>query len=428
MILAILVLASFVFTSFGMPVAHGIGFASLLVLLIDGTVPLVVFPQRMFVGVNSFELMAIPFFMLAGEFMNSGGITRRLVNFSDTLVGHIRGGLAHVVVVAEMILSGISGSGAADASAVGGMLIPAMVRKGYDKNFSVAINCCAAMLGPIIPPSIVMIIYGAVTGISIGALFLGGVVPGILIGGGFMLTCYLLSRNGKYVAAPRPPASWAEVGSAFREASLALLLPVLILGAIITGVCTATEAGAVAAVASFILGVFVYKEIQPSQILQVVLRSMSSTAVVMLMCATSTILGWLMAKERFGDLTLTLMRSVTTNPLGMLAVTGVVLLLVGTFLDVIPMTIILMPILHPLLLAYGFDPIHFGVIAVILITMGSVTPPVAPVLYIASTIAKSDAVAAMPLVCVFILITLVITAVLAVFPPLVTFLPNLVFK
>jgi C4-dicarboxylate transporter DctM subunit len=428
MILAILVLASFVFTSFGMPVAHGIGLASLLVLLIDGTVPLVVFPQRMFVGVNSFELMAIPFFMLAGEFMNSGGITRRLVNFSDTLVGHIRGGLAHVVVVAEMILSGISGSGAADASAVGGMLIPAMVRKGYDKNFSVAINCCASMLGPIIPPSIVMIIYGAVTGVSIGALFLGGVVPGILIGGSFMLTCYLLSRKGKYVSAPRPPASWAEVRTAFREASLALLLPVLILGAIITGVCTATEAGAVAAVAGFLLGVFVYKEIPFGQIIPVVLRSMSSTAVVMLMCATSTILGWVMAKERFGDLTLTLMRSITTNPLGMLAVTGVVLILVGTFLDVIPMTIILMPILHPLLLAYGFDPIHFGVVAVILITLGSVTPPVAPVLYIASTIAKSDAVAAMPLVCVFIVITLVVTAMLAVFPPLVTYLPSLVFK
>ena len=426
--LALLVLASFVFTSFGMPVAHGIGFASLLVLLIDGSVPLVVFPQRMFVGVNSFELMAIPFFMLAGEFMNSGGITRRLVNFSDTLVGHIRGGLSHVVVVAEMILSGISGSGAADASAVGGVLIPAMVRKGYDTNFSVAITCCASMLGPIIPPSIVMIIYGAVTGVSIGALFLGGMIPGILIGGGFMLTCYVLSRKGHYVAEPRPPAAWGEVWGAFREASLALMLPVLILGAIITGVCTATEAGAVAAVASFILGVFVYKEIKVSEIMTVVLRAMSSTAVVMLMCATSTILGWLMAKERFGELTLGVMRSITPNPMGMLAVTGVVLLLVGTFLDIIPMTIILMPILHPLLLVYGFDPIHFGVIAVILITVGSVTPPVAPVLYIASAIAKSDAVKAMPLVCVFIGITLVVTTALAVFPPLVTFLPNLFFK
>jgi len=227
---------------------------------------------------------------------------------------------------------------------------------------------------------------------------------------------------------PRSPASWGEVWGAFRDASLALLLPVLVLGAIITGVCTATEAGAVAAVASFILGVFVYKEIRPGEIIPVVIKSVSSTAVVMLMCATSTILGWLMAKERFGDLTLTLMRSITTSPLGMLFLTGIVLLLVGTFLDIIPMTIILMPILHPLLLAYGFDPIHFGVIAVILITVGSVTPPVAPVLYIASTIAGSDAVKAFPLVCLFILITLIVTAVLALFPPLVTYLPSLVFK
>lgn len=428
MTLTALVLGFLFLSSLGMPVAYAIGVTSVFLLLMDGTVPLVVAPQRMFVVVNSFSLMAIPFFMLAGEFMNTGGITRRLVNLSDALVGHIRGGLAHVVVVAEMILSGISGSGAADASAIGGMLIPAMIRKGYDRNFSVAINCSASCLGPIIPPSIIMIIYGSLTGASIGALFLGGVVPGIFIGGGMMLTSYLLCRRGRFVVEPRPAATWVEVWHALNEASLALTLPVIILGGIITGVFTATEAGAVAAVASFVLGVFVYKEIKPGEIIAVVLRSVSATAVVMLLCATAAIFGWILAKERFGDLALNTMRAITPSPTGIMFLILVLLLIVGCFVDTIASTIILIPVLHPMMVSLGFDPIHFGVIATILITVGGLTPPVAPLLYIASTIAKSPALDALPLVLVFMTIILLVTVALIFVPPLVTFLPNLVFK
>jgi C4-dicarboxylate transporter DctM subunit len=428
MTLTLLVLGFLLLSSLGMPVAYAIGVTSIFLLVIDGTVPLVVAPQRMFVVVNSFSLMAIPFFLLAGEFMNTGGITRRLVNLSDVLVGHIRGGLAHVVVVAEMFLSGISGSGAADASAVGGMLIPAMIRKGYDKNFSVAINCSASTLGPIIPPSIIMIIYGSLTGVSIGGLFLGGVIPGILIGGGMMLTSYVLSRKGRYVAEPRPPATWGEVGHALWDASLALLLPLIILGGIISGVFTATEAGAVAAVVSFGLGVFVYQEIRLSDIYGVVLRAAWSTAVVMLLCATAAIFGWILAKERFGDLALGTMQTVTTSPVGIMFLIVILLLLVGCFVDTIASTIILIPVLHPVMVKLGFDPIHFGVIAVILITLGGLTPPVAPLLYIASTIAKSPALDALPLVLLFMTIILLVTAALIFVPGLITFLPNLVFK
>ncbi|MFB3819454.1 MAG: TRAP transporter large permease [Candidatus Methylomirabilales bacterium] len=427
MTLTLLVAGFLLLSSLGMPVAYAIGVTSVLLLLVDGLVPLVVAPQRMFVVVNSFALMAIPFFLLAGEFMNTGGITRRLVNLSDALVGHIRGGLAHVVVVAEMFLSGISGSSAADASAVGGMLIPAMVQKGYNKNFSVAINCAASTLGPIIPPSIIMIIYGSLTGVSIGALFLGGVVPGVLIGGGMMAASYLLSRQGRYVAEPRPPASWGETRAAFREASLALLLPLVILGGIITGIFTATEAGAVAAVLSLILGVFVYKELSPRDIFPVVLRAASGTAVVMLLCATAAIFGWILAKERFGDLALAGMQAVTTSPLGIMLLVGVLLLIVGCFVDTVASTIILIPVLHPVMVKLGFDPIHFGVIAVILITLGGLTPPVAPLLYIASTIAKSPALEALPLVLLFMAIILAVTGVLILYPPLVTYLPSLFF-
>jgi C4-dicarboxylate transporter DctM subunit len=272
-----------------------------------------------------------------------------------------------------------------------------------------------------------MIIYGSLTGVSIGALFLGGVVPGILIGGGMMATSYLLSRQGRYVAEPRPPATWRETWTAFREASLALLLPLIILGGIITGIFTATEAGAVAAVLSLILGVFVYKELAPRDIFPVVLRAASGTAVVMLLCATAAIFGWILAKERFGDLALGTMQAITTHPLGIMLLVSLLLLIVGCFVDTIASTIILIPVLHPVMVRLGFDPIHFGVIAVILITLGGLTPPVAPLLYIASTIARSPALDALPLVLLFMAIILAVTGVLILYPPLVTYLPGLFF-
>lgn len=428
MSLGLLVAGFLLFSSLGMPVAYAIGVTSVFLLLLDGTVPLVLAPQRMFVVVNSFSLMAIPFFLLAGEFMNTGGITKRLVNFADALVGHIRGGLAHVCVVSNMFMAGISGSSAADASAIGGMLIPAMIRKGYDRNFSVAINCSAACLGPIIPPSIIMIIYGSLTGVSIGALFLGGVVPGILIGGGLMVVSYVLSLKGRLMPAPRAQATWAEVWQTFREASLALLLPVIILGGILSGVFTATEAGAVASVVSLILGVLVYREIAVTDIPRVVLRAASSTAVVMLLAATAAIFGWILAKERFGDLSLQGMQRITTSPMGIMSLVVVLLLIVGCFVDTIASTIILIPVLHPMAVKLGFDPVYFGVIATILIVLGGLTPPVAPLLYIASTIAKSPSLDALPLVLILMAIMLVVIGALILVPPLITFLPHLVFK
>ena len=428
MTLGLLVGGFLLFSCLGMPVAYAIGVTSVLLLLLDGTVPLVLAPQRMFVVVNSFSLMAIPFFLLAGEFMNTGGITKRLVNLADALVGQIRGGLAHVCVVSNMFMAGISGSSAADASAIGGMLIPAMIRKGYDRNFSVAINCSAACLGPIIPPSIIMIIYGSLTGVSIGALFLGGVVPGILLGGGLMVVSYVLSLKGMLMPAPRVAATWGEIWQTFREASLALLLPVIILGGILSGVFTATEAGAVASVVSLFLGVSIYKEIAPRDIPRVVLRAASSTAVVLLLAATAAIFGWILAKERFGDLALGTMQRITTSPIGIMFLIVILLLIVGCFVDTIASTIILIPVLHPMAVKLGFDPVYFGVIATILIVLGGLTPPVAPLLYIASTIAKSPSLDALPLVLILMVAMVIVITVLIFVPPLVTFLPHLFFK
>lgn len=428
MTLNLMIFGFLVLCSLGMPVAYAIGFTSLVLLLLDGSIPLVLAPQRMFVMVNSFALMAVPFFLLAGEFMNTGGITKRLVNFADALVGHIRGGLAHVCVVSNMFMAGVSGSSAADTAAIGGILIPAMIQKGYDRNFSVAICCSAGCLGPIIPPSIVMIIYGSLTGVSIGAMFLGGVVPGVLLGGGLMVVSYIFGLSGRYVALPRNPASWTEVRQAFREAGLALLLPVVILGGILSGMFTPTEAGAVAAVLSLVLGVFVYKEISPREVFRVVLRAASTTAVVILLGATAAIFGWILAKDRFGDHALAAMQSITTSPTGILLLILLLFLIAGCFIDVFASTILLVPIMHPVAVQLGFDPIFFGVVSTILIVIGGLTPPMAPLLYIASAIAESPSLDALPMVIFLIVPMLVVVGVLICFPSLVTFLPYLVFN
>jgi C4-dicarboxylate transporter DctM subunit len=428
MTLNLMIFGFLVLCSLGMPVAYAIGFTSLVILLLDGSIPLVLAPQRMFVMVNSFALMAVPFFLLAGEFMNTGGITKRLINFADALVGHIRGGLAHVCVVSNMFMAGVSGSSAADTAAIDGLLIPAMIQKGYDRNFSVAICCSAGCLGPIIPPSIVMIIYGSLTGVSIGAMFLGGVVPGVLLGGGLMVVSYIFGLSGRYVALPRNPASWTEVWQAFREAGLALLLPVVILGGILSGVFTPTEAGAVAAALSLVLGVFVYQEIAPREVPRVVLRAASTTAVVILLGATAAIFGWILAKDRFGDHALAAMQRITTSPTGILLLILLLFLIAGCFIDVFASTILLVPIMHPVAVQLGFDPIFFGVVSTILIVIGGLTPPMAPLLYIASAIAESPSLDALPLVILLIAAMLVVVGVLIGFPSVVTFLPHLVFK
>jgi C4-dicarboxylate transporter DctM subunit len=428
MTLNLMIFGFLVLCSLGMPVAYAIGFTGLVILLLDGSVPLILAPQRMFVMVNSFGLMAVPFFLLAGEFMNTGGITKRLVNFADALVGNFRGGLAHVCVVSNMFMAGVSGSSAADTAAIGGLLIPAMVKKGYDRNFSVAICCSAGCLGPIIPPSIIMILYGSLTGVSIGALFLGGVVPGVVIGGGLMLVSYLFGVAGRYVAAPRKRAPMSEIWSTFREAGLALLLPAVILGGILSGVFTPTEAGAVAAVLSLFLGVVVYKEIRPREVPKIVLKAASSTAGVILLGATAAIFGWILAKDRFGDHALAAMQQITTSPTGILLLILLLFLIAGCFIDTFASTILLVPVLHPVAVQLGFDPIFFGVVSTVLIVIGGLTPPMAPLLYIAAAIAESPSLDALPMVLFLIVSMLFCVGVLVCFPGLVTFLPHAVLR
>ncbi|MHB1407113.1 MAG: TRAP transporter large permease [Desulfitobacteriaceae bacterium] len=409
----------------GIPIAYGMAISSLIALLTTN-VPLTILTQRMFSGVDSFTLMAIPFFMLAGEMMEQGGISRRLVRFAGALVGWMRGGLAAVSVVASIIFAGISGSASADTAAIGSLLIPAQVRKGYPRGYVAALQACAGALGPIIPPSILMIIYGGITGLSIGKLFLAGAVPGLLIGLALMIGNYIMAR--KYNFEGEGTFSLREIWDGFREAIWALLAPVIIVGGILSGVFTATEAGVIAVVYAFIIGAFVYREIKIKELYGIFLRAASTTTKVMIIVAGASIFGWILAREQFPQIATKLLLSISHDPNVVYFLIIVFLLIIGMFIETVAAAIILIPVLASVATGMGYDPIHFATIVVICLVLGGVTPPVGVLLFITSSIAKTDIIESsrylMPFLSIIIGVILLITYV----PSLVTFLPELLMK
>jgi tripartite ATP-independent transporter DctM subunit len=421
-----LLLGSFILLiALGIPVAFALGLAS-VVGMVAGNVPFALAPQRMFVLTNSFTLMAIPFFMFAGEIMNTGGITRRIITFSDALIGHIRGGLANVNILASMFFSGINGSSAADTSAIGGVMIPAMIQKGYDRHFTVAVTCASSCIGPIIPPSIMMIIYGSLTGESIAALFLAGVVPGVLLGLAMMALTWSYALRGLYVSPPRPRAGLAELGAAFRGALLPMLMPLIILGGILFGVVTATEAGVLAATLGLVLGGPVYRELTWSRLREVFVVTTIRTAQVMLIAAFAAVFAWLLTKDQFGIITAGLISRVTENATLVLLLIMLIALVTGAFVDTIGTSLILIPILHPLAVLLGIEPLHVATVLVLAIVLGGITPPVAPLLYIASSIAGTDVLRSMRATLPLFAASVGVVVLVACFPPLATFLPRLV--
>ena len=408
----------------GLPVAYSMGIASVSVLFLMGTVPTILVPQRLFLAINSFPLMAVPFFILAGLLMNYGGLTRRIVNLSNALVGHFSGGLAHVNILASMLFAGVSGSASADASAIGSMLIPAMREDGYDAPFSVGVTASSATIGPIIPPSIVMVIYGSMTALSIGALFMGGIIPGILIGLGLMLVVYFFSIRRKYKAAKRAPLSL--VVRRIIETTPAIIAPVIILGGILTGIFTATEAGVVACVYAFTIGCVVYKEIKFSDFKKIFVESAVMTSVVMFILATASIFGWLLAYLQFSKNIVRILLSISSNPHVIYFLIVMLLLIIGLFIEALAAIIIFVPVLIPVANYFGFDQIHFALVIIITMLIGTVTPPVGLQLYIACAIAKISVSKAT--VWPFIAVMVVVLLLIVYFPPLVTYIPGLFFK
>jgi C4-dicarboxylate transporter DctM subunit len=407
------------------PVAVTFGIAGALFLVLLTDVPLTLIPQQMFGGTDSTVLQAVPFFLLAGALMDKGGISRRLINFANVLVGWITGGLAMVSVVASMFFAGISGSAAADSAAVGSVMIPAMERKGYAKDFAAALIACAGTIGTMIPPSIPMIIYGVTTGTSIGGLFIAGVVPGVLMGLALMAHAYAVSRRRGYSGLALPSAREAWV--AFREALLTLLMPVIVVGGILGGIFTPTEAAAIAVFYSLVLGGLVYRELRWSSLPEILVQTGLSTGIVMFLIATSTAYGWILARQGIPLALANSFTGVTENPWVFLLLVNLLLLVVGTVMETVPAIIIFAPVLLPLAKRLDVDPVFFGVLMVVNLSIGLASPPSGATLFVSTAIANESLErvcrAVWPLFFSMVGILVLITLV----PPLAMWLPRVVY-
>ncbi|MFC0471318.1 TRAP transporter large permease [Halalkalibacter kiskunsagensis] len=405
------------------PIAISTGLAVYAAILLSEELTITVLVQRMFAGIDTFTLIAIPLFILTGRLMALGGITNDLIDLSKSLVGFLRGGLAYVNIVSSMFFAGITGSAASDSSSVGSILIPAMTKKGYEKDFSVAVTTTSSTIGVMIPPSIPMVIFGVSAGVSIGKLFLGGILPGILVAFALCLVTYFIAKKRNYPVEVKLPVK--ETGKILIRSIPALMTVIIIIGGIVSGFFTATEAAGIAVLYSFLLGVFYYKELKIKEIPGIMIEVGITTGMVALMIATASAFGYVFAIEGIPEMLGNLILSITDNTLLILLLINILLLFVGFFLDLSPAVIIFTPILLPIVIQIGVDPVHFGVMMVINLAIGLFTPPVGVCLFVSCGIAGisvSDSIKAlMPYFLAMIVVLLLITYV----PQIVTFLPNL---
>ncbi len=407
-----------IFLMIGLPVFFALLAAPGILLWLNGqTNDITLLYRNVYNGMDSFPLMAIPFFMLAGELMNRGGITIRLVEFSQALMGHLRGGLAHVNVLSSILFAGLSGSAVADTSALGSMLIPAMEKQGYTRKFAAAITAASSVIGPIIPPSGIMIIYAYVMGESVAALFLAGIVPGVMVGVGLMLMIKFMADKYDFPVASRK-YTWGERRQASLKAFFPLLTPVIILGGILGGIFTPTEAAAVAVGYAFIIGFFVLRTLTLKEVPEILSNAGLTSAVVLLLVgaamAFKTVVSLSHAPEQLASLIL----SLSENPLILLFLINLLLFIVGMFLDAGPAIIILGPILGPIFTSLGVDPIHFAIIMSVNLTVGLATPPMGLVLFVAAAVSREKvetiAKAILPFLAVEIIVIFLITYVPAI--------------
>jgi len=379
--------------------------------------------QRMFSVAQSFPLLAIPFFILAGELMNRGGLSQRLVRFATSLVGHVWGGLYQVAVVFSMFFAAVSGSAVATASAIGTMLIPEMEKRGYDKAFAAAVVAAAGPIGILIPPSIPMVVYAWIANESVSKLLLGGVLPGILFGSALMILCAWVSYRRGYVREPR--ASLAKILREAKETILALLTPVLVLGGIMFGIVTPTEAAVVGVAWAFVVGMFVYKDLKWSMLPDVLVDTAASTASVMVIIAAANIFAWLLALGRVPDAIAQFVLSLTQNKYVVLLLLNGILLITGMLIDLSPAIMIMTPILLPIAKAVGVDPVHFGVIMVVNLGIGLFTPPVGTTMFIASSISKLKMETVVKALAPFFVVTFIVLMAMTYIPGVALWLPSL---
>ncbi|MCF6411353.1 TRAP transporter large permease [Pseudalkalibacillus salsuginis] len=409
-----LVVLLFLLILLRIPIAFALGFISILGIFLADPGLLTNVPRKVFGGVNNFTLVAVPLFILAGEIMSKGGISKRLINFSKTLVGPLPGGLAMVVVLASVFFSALTGTAIAAAAAIGGMMIPAMNKEGYDVRFSSSLVATSATIGPIIPPSIVLILYGVIASVSIGDLFIAGVIPGLLMGIGLMAYSYYVGKKEGYRSSDRR-ATLNEVVIGAKDALLALIMPVIIIGGIVSGIFTPTESGVIAVVYALIIGMFVYREISLRDLWPIMLETAKTTAAIVFLIGSASLFIWFLSFNRIPNQLIEMMGDVSESPILLLLIINIVLLIAGTFIDTISAVSIFTPLFLPLVLAGGIDPVHFGIILAVNLTIGMVTPPLGVCLFVTSSIAKIGVPKMFkylfPQIAILILILLIITYV-----------------
>jgi len=406
------------FLMIGLPVFFGLLAAPGLLLWLNGQPrDLALLYRNVYNGMDSFPLMAIPFFMLAGVLMNRGGITARLVEFSQAIMGHFRGGLAHVNILSSMLFAGLSGSAVADTSAIGSMLIPAMVKNGYTRKFSAAITAASSVIGPIIPPSGIMIIYSYVMGESVAALFLAGIIPGILVGLGLMLMTWVMAQRYDFPVAIKR-STWSERGNASIKAFFPLLTPVIILGGILGGIFTPTEASAVAVAYALIVSLFILKSMTIRDLPKVLTEAAMVSSVVLLLVGAAMAFKTVVSLSHAPEILAAWILSLSDNPLILLFLINLLLFVVGMFLDAGPAIIILAPILGPIFINLGVHPVHFAIIMSVNLTVGLATPPMGLVLFVASSVSgeriESISKAILPFLAVEVVVIFMITYIPAV--------------
>lgn len=417
-----LFIAFVVLIMLSVPISIALGLSSMIAVLLHTDLSLMVVVQKIFGGVNSFTLMAIPFFILAGNMMAAGGVSKRLVNFASSLIGRVTGGLALVSTIACTFFGAISGSAPATTAAIGAVMVDPMEQKGYSKEFAAATVAASGTIGLLIPPSITMVLYGVISGVSIGKLFLAGIIPGLLMCCTLMLVEYVISKKRGYRG--EEPASFKDIIESFKKSILALLMPLIILGGIYGGIFTPTEAAVVAVVYGLVIGLFVYKELNVKKIFKILQDSGKSTSVILYLVATAHIFSYILASEEIPQQLATFLLSVSDNPLVIQLMIMIALLIAGTFLDNAVAIVLLTPIFYPIVAQVGIDPVFFGVLMVFALAVGQITPPVGLCLFVSCNISKISIEKLSKAIVPFLVALIVLLLVLNVIPDVILFIPR----
>ena len=401
----------------GVPIAFSLGLSSLFYLFTNNI------SQKFYSGMDSFTLLCIPGFMLAGALMNGGGITRRILNFCNSFLGHFRGSLALVNIVASMVFAGISGTAIADVCSLGSMLIPAMVDDGYDDDFSVAVTAASSVVGPIIPPSVPMVIAGSCVSISVGKMFQAGIIPGILLGMALCIPTYIISVKRNYPRHDR--AGWKVRLETTKDAIWAMLMPVILLGGILSGVFTPTEASIVTCVYALVVGVFVYKEIQITDVPRIVWENIRACASIIVLIGLANVFAYILTAERIPQMVANSILSITDNRIVVILLINVVLLFVGMFMESLAAILITFPVLLPVATAVGMEPVHFALMAILNLMLGLTTPPVGMCVCTGAQIGKISAFKAFKATIPFLATSLIVLMLVSFIPQLTLWIPSI---